>query len=61
MLYVPSLKKNFISVSGMEDKVFFVTFQTRKVIIRLNKYIPDNTVVTGVREGNLCRFQGNLV
>jgi hypothetical protein len=34
VLYVLGLKKNFLSVSTMEDKDFFVTFQRGKVLIR---------------------------
>jgi hypothetical protein len=48
VLYVPGLKKNFLSVSAMEDKGFFITFQRGKVLIRLEKASPDTTVVLGL-------------
>jgi hypothetical protein len=61
VLYVPGLKKNFLSVSAMEDKGFFITFQRGKVLIHPEKDSPDKTVVIGVREGTLYRLQGKPV
>jgi hypothetical protein len=50
VLYIPGLKKNFLSVSAMNEKGFTVTFQRGKVLIHLHKSILDNAVVVGVRE-----------
>jgi hypothetical protein len=61
VLYVPGLRKNFLSVSVMEDRGFSVIFQRGKVLICLEGASPDTTVVIGVREGNLYRLQGKLV
>jgi hypothetical protein len=58
VLYVPGLKKNFLSVSAMEDMGFFFTFQRGKVLIHPEKSSPDTTMVIGVREGTLYRLQG---
>jgi hypothetical protein len=56
VLYVPGLKNNFLSVSAMEDRGFFITFQRGKVLIHPEKSSPDTTMVIGVREGTLYRL-----
>jgi hypothetical protein len=61
VLYVPGLKKKFLSVSAMEDRGFVITFQQGQVLIRPLKVIPDNAVVIGVREGTLYKLQGKFV
>jgi hypothetical protein len=61
VLYIPGLKKNFLSVSAMEDRGFSITFQRGKVLIHPEKSILDNAVVIGVREGTLYRLQGKPV
>jgi hypothetical protein len=50
VLYVPILKKNFLSVLAMEDMGFSITFQRGKVLIRPERDRPDIVVVVGVRE-----------
>jgi len=42
VLYIPGLKKNFLSISGMEDRVFVVTFQIGKVLISIESYLGQN-------------------
>jgi hypothetical protein len=61
VLYVPGLKKNLLLVHAMEDMGFSLTFQRWKVFICQEKFIPDMTVVVGVREGTLYRVSGNLI
>jgi hypothetical protein len=61
VLYVPELKKNFLSVSVLEDMGFSITFQRGKVLICLEGDIPDTTINIGVREGRLYRLQGKPV
>jgi hypothetical protein len=61
VLYVPELKKNFLSVSVLEDKGFVVMFKKGKVLIRPEGASPDTTVSIGVREGKLYRLQGKPV
>jgi hypothetical protein len=61
VLYVPSLKKKFLSVSAMEDRGFVVAFQRGQVLVRPEKASPKNIVVIGVRESTLYRLQGNPV
>jgi hypothetical protein len=61
VIYIPNLKKNFLLVSTMEDRGFFVTFQRGWVLVRLEKAIPNNTVVVWVREGTLYRLQGKNI
>jgi hypothetical protein len=46
VIYIPGLKKNFLSVSTMEDMGFSVTFQRGKVVLHMDKavgkYLTDN-------------------
>jgi hypothetical protein len=56
VLYVPGLKNNLLSILAMEDRGFSITFQKGKVLICLDKAIPDNTMVVGVREGTLYKL-----
>jgi hypothetical protein len=61
VLYILVLKKTFLSVSTMKGRGFSVTFHRGKVLIRPKKYIPDNVVVVGVREGTLYRLWGKPI
>jgi hypothetical protein len=61
VLYVPGLKKNFLSVSVMDDKGFSVMFKKGQVLIHPHGASPNTTVSIGVREGNLCRLQSKPV
>jgi hypothetical protein len=61
VLYIPKMKKNFLSVSSMEDKGFVVNFKRGKVLIYPHKAIPGTTIVIRVRESTLYRLQINLV
>jgi hypothetical protein len=56
VIYVPSLKRNCLSVSTIEDIGFFFTFQRGKVLILPKKDSRDNIVVVRVREGTLYRL-----
>jgi hypothetical protein len=47
--YVLELKKNFLSVSFLEDMGFYVTFQRGKVLICSYGDIPNITMSIGVR------------
>ena len=58
VLYVPSLKKNLLSISVMEDKGYEVNFQRGKVFIRPMGASPDTALRIGVWDGNLYRLQG---
>jgi hypothetical protein len=49
VLYVPGLKKNFLSVSIMEDRGFGVMFKKGQVLIHLEGASPDTAVSIGVR------------
>jgi hypothetical protein len=61
VLYVPSLKKNLLSISVMEDKGYEVNFWRGQVFIHSEKANPDTSVRIGVRDGNLYRLQGQPV
>jgi hypothetical protein len=45
----------------MEDKGFAMEFKNQQVLIRPKESSPDIAQVTGVREGNLYKLQGELV
>jgi hypothetical protein len=57
VLFVPSLRKNLLSISVMEDKGFAMEFKNQQVLIRSKESSPDTTQVMGVREGKLYRLQ----
>jgi hypothetical protein len=57
VLYVPALKKNFLSVSVMEDRGFVVMFKKGKVLVCPEGSSLDTSMSIGVREGNLYSLQ----
>jgi len=61
VIYVPRLKRNFLSVLVMENRDFVFTFQRGKVLIRPEIASSDTVVVVGVREGTLYRLEGKFV
>jgi hypothetical protein len=61
VLFVLDLRKNFLSVSVMEDKGYIVMFKNQQVLIMLKEYSLDIAQVIGVREGNLYSLQVELV
>jgi hypothetical protein len=50
------MKKNFLSVSFLKDKSFFIIFKGGKVLIYPKGVIPDTTMSIGVNEGMLYRL-----
>jgi hypothetical protein len=58
VLYVPRLRKYFLSISVMENKGFSKRGQ---VLIRLEGAIPNIAVNISFREGKLYRLKDNLV
>jgi hypothetical protein len=56
VLFVPGLKKNFLSISIMEDKGFAVEFKNQQVLLKLKDSSLDTAQVIKVREGNLYRL-----
>jgi hypothetical protein len=61
MLYVPGLRKNFLSISVMKDKGFVVTFKKGKVLIHPKGDSLDTIMRIGVREDKLYELKGNSV
>ena len=45
----------------MEYKGYVIEFKNKQILIRLKEFSPRSTNVTGVREDNLYRLQGELV
>jgi hypothetical protein len=60
-LFVPSLKKNFLSISVIEDNDFAVEFKIQQVLIRSKKSIPDIAQVIEVTQGNLYMLEGEPI
>jgi hypothetical protein len=57
LLYVPALKKDFLSVSVMEDRGFVVMFKKGKVLVCPEESSLDTSMSIGVRKGNLYSLQ----
>ena len=55
ILYVPGLKKNLLSVAGLEDKGHIVLFMDKKVFLWAKDTDLDLAVQIGVREGDLYK------
>jgi hypothetical protein len=56
VLYVPSLEKNLVSISGLEDKGNIIAFVDGKVLFWHKDSNIENARVIGSREGNLYRL-----
>jgi hypothetical protein len=56
VLYVPGMKRNLVSLSALEDKVYKVTFSKGNVIAWHKNSHMDSAQVIGVREKNLYRL-----
>jgi hypothetical protein len=54
--YVPGMKRNLVSISAFEDKVYKVTFSEGKVLAWHKNSHMDSTRVIGVRENSLYRL-----
>ena len=60
VLYVPGLKKNLLSVVGLEEKGFRVLFMDKKVLLWAKNEGLSSAVQIGVQEGGLYRvFEGS--
>ena len=53
VLYVPGLKKNLLSISGLEKKGFRVAFVDGQVLMWPRGKTINDAVVIGVKEGGL--------
>ena len=53
VLYVPGLKKNLLSISGLEKKGFKVTFVDGQILIWPRGKTIDDAIMIGVEEGGL--------
>lgn len=61
VMLVPSLRKNLLSVSIMEDKGYAVEFKNQQVLIKLKESSLEAAQMIGVREGDLYRLQGEPI
>ena len=59
VLYVPCLKKNLLSISGLEKKGFRVAFMDGQVLMWLRGKTINDVVVIGVEEGGLYKLKGS--
>ena len=60
VLYVPSLKKNLLSISGLEKKGFRAAFVDGQVLMWPRGKTIDDAIVIGVEEGGLYKLKGKL-
>ena len=60
VLYVPSLKKNLLSILGLEKKGFKVAFVDGQVLMWPKGKTIDDAIVIGVEEGGLYKLKGKL-
>ena len=59
VLYVPGLKKNLLSISGLEKKGFRVAFVDGQVLIWPRGKTINDAIVIGVEEGGLYKLKGS--
>ena len=57
LLYVSGLKKNLISISGLEEKGFRVPFVDGQVLMWPKGKTVDDAVVIDVQEGALYKLK----
>ena len=55
VLYVPGLKKNILSIVGLEDKGYRVLFMDKKVLLCKKNENLSSAAQIGVREGGLYK------
>ena len=60
VLYVPGLKNNLLSISGLEKKGFKVSFVDGQVLMWPKGKTIDDAIVIGVKEGGLYKLKGKL-
>ena len=58
VLYVPGLKKNLLSISGLEKKGFRVAFVDGQVLMWPRGKTIDDAIVIRVEEGGLYKLKG---
>ena len=59
VLYVSGLKKNLLSISGLEKKGFRVAFVDGQVLMWPRGKTINDVVVIGVKEGGLYKLKGS--
>ena len=59
VLYVPGLKKNLLSISGLEKKGFRVAFVDGQVLMWPRGRTINDAVVIGAEEGGLYKLKGS--
>jgi hypothetical protein len=60
VLYVPSLKKNLLSISILDKKGFRVAFVDGKVLMWSKGKTIEDAIVIGIEEGDLYKLNGHL-
>ena len=60
VLYVPGLKKNLLSILGLEKKGFRVAFVDGQVLMWPKGMTIDDAIMIGVEEGGLYKLKGKL-
>jgi hypothetical protein len=59
VLYVPSLTKNLLSISSLENKGFRVAFIDGEVLMWAKGKTMEEAIVIGKEEGGLYKLKGH--
>jgi hypothetical protein len=59
VLYVPSLKKNLLSILALDKKGFRVAFINGEVLMWSKGKIIEDAIVIGIEEGGLYKLKGH--
>jgi hypothetical protein len=60
ILYVPSLKKNLLSISALEKKGFRVSFVDGEVLMWAKGETLNEAIIIGSEENGLYKLKGHL-
>jgi hypothetical protein len=60
VLYVPGLKKNLLSILGLDKKGFRVAFIDGEVLMWSKEKTIEDAIVIGIEEGGLYKLKGHL-
>ena len=59
VLYVPGLKKNFLSISDLDKKGYIIAFIHGQVLMWYKGKTLEDVVFIGEEEGGLYKLKGN--
>ena len=60
VLYVQGLKKNILSISALDKKVFRVAFVDGEVLMWSKGRTIDDAILIGIEEGGIYKLKGHI-